>query len=265
MLWSGLGLLLAETALAVGRCEYVLATGSANNPPYLWRDPQQPDRLIGANADLLRQITDSLGLRLDIVHTGNTAKALEEVRSGRIDILADARLIATHLTELDFVHPAIADVQIVAWFHRDRDFYYGGREHLAGHPGVYLAGSEYGETFGRFAWAYLKLSPVRSLRQAFDKLAQGEVQYVLHERRAGQAQVLARGLDGQVEAFEPPVLEQSMHFALSQDSSCNDAWLRGQLAVKMTELQAAGIPRKLLDENLERWRRQQIPDGATNP
>jgi len=49
-----------------------------------------------------------------------------------------------------------------------------------------------------------------------------------------------------------------MHFAIAHDSACNSPWLRGQLAVKMTELRAAGVEEQLLAENLERWKQQSM-------
>jgi len=53
-----------------------------------------------------------------------------------------------------------------------------------------------------------------------------------------------------------------MHFAVAHDSACNGPWLRGQLAIKMTELRAAGVPQQLLVDNLERWKQQ--PASTSN-
>jgi hypothetical protein len=49
-----------------------------------------------------------------------------------------------------------------------------------------------------------------------------------------------------------------MHLAFSHDSSCNDPCLRGQLARKMTELRAAGVPEQLVAHNLTVWKNQQL-------
>ena len=46
--------LIATVANAAGKCERLVATGNPEYPPYLWRDPQNPKQLIGANADLLK-------------------------------------------------------------------------------------------------------------------------------------------------------------------------------------------------------------------
>ena len=45
---------LPGLANAAGKCERLVATGNPEYPPYLWRDPQNPKQLIGANADLTK-------------------------------------------------------------------------------------------------------------------------------------------------------------------------------------------------------------------
>ena len=90
------GILLAALfvpglAAAAGSCERLVATGNPEYPPYLWRDPQDPKRLIGANADLLQRLGKELGVRIDVLYSGSWEKAQEEVTSGRADLLAGLR------------------------------------------------------------------------------------------------------------------------------------------------------------------------------
>lgn len=65
---------------------------ATRSTPYLWRDPQDPKRLIGANADLLQRLGKELGVRIDVLYSGSWEKAQEEVTSGRADLLAGAYL-----------------------------------------------------------------------------------------------------------------------------------------------------------------------------
>ncbi|OTF53103.1 amino acid ABC transporter substrate-binding protein, partial [Pseudomonas aeruginosa] len=81
----------------------------------------------------------------------------------------------------------------------------------------------------------------------------------------GQAQVEALGMADDLEALEPVLSSEGLYLTLSHNSACNDPWLRGQLAKKMTELSAAGVPVTLLQDNLERWKAQQLPaSGASS-
>ena len=107
-----------------GKCDRLVATGAADNPPFLWRDPQNPKRLIGANADLLGQIADSLGLKLDLLLHGRSSEGARRgtQRSGRCAGRCD--LSVQRLEELDFVHPAIIQLQTAAWVRNEPGFFY---------------------------------------------------------------------------------------------------------------------------------------------
>ena len=247
---------------AAAKCDRLIATGGANNPPFLWRDPQNPKRLVGANADLLKQITDSLGLKLELLYTGNAEKALEEVRSGRVDLLADAVIDVQQLAYLDFIHPPIAELQTSAWVRNEPGFLYSSRDELAGHSGTYVAATRFGSEFRTYADKHLRLRTAPSLAEAVQGLLAGKSDYVLHERYNVIAQAGRQGWLDKIQRLEPPVSRRGMHFAVAHDSACNGPWLRGQLAIKMTELRAAGVPQQLLVDNLERWKQQ--PASTSN-
>ncbi|MHB0763259.1 substrate-binding periplasmic protein [Stutzerimonas sp. NM35] len=248
---------LAASA-AAGKCERLIATGNADNPPFLWRDPQNPKRLMGANADLLKKITDSLDLKLEVLYAGNADKAFEEVRSGRMDLLLDADLSRQALEHMDVVHPPITSLQLVAWVRNEPSFLYASREDLHGRPGVHGAMTKFAGDFEQYAKENLHLRSTPGLAEAVQQLLAGKADYVLHERYNAVARMSALGLLDAVQRLEPPVSERGMHFAVAHDSACNSPWLRGQLAVKMTELRAAGVEEQLLAENLERWKQQSI-------
>ena len=240
---------------AAGKCERLIATGGADNPPFLWRDPHNPKRLIGANADLLQKITDSLELKLEVLYAGDAGKAFEEVRSGRMDLLLDASLSTQSLQHMDIVHPAITSRQLVAWVRSEPGFLYASREDLRGRAGVRDAATELIGDFQPYA-KNLRLRSAPSLAEAVQQLQAAKADYLLHERYNAVARLGALSVLDSVQRLEPAVFEQGMHFAVSHDSACNSPWLRGQLAVKMTELRATGVEQQLLAENLERWKQQ---------
>lgn len=246
---------------AAAKCDRLIATGGADNPPFLWRDPQNPKRLVGANADLLKQIADSLDLKLELLYTGDAEKALEEVRSGRVDLLVDAVIEPKELAQLDFVHPAIASLQLSAWVRNEPGFLYVSRDDLAGRKGSYVATTRFGSQFRAYAKDNLRLRSVPTLADAIKQLLAGESEYVLHERYSLLTRAQPKGWLDDIQRLEPPVSSRSMHLAVAHDSACNGPWLRGQLALKMTELQAAGVPQQLLVDNLERWKQQPTRKG----
>ena len=244
-------------ASAAGKCERLVATGNPEYPPYLWRDPQSPKHLIGANADLLTLIGEQLGVKVEIIHTGPWSRAQDEVRTGRVDLLAGAFLTLPRLESMDYVHPAFFNTPSVVWVNKDKVFPYSGWEDLRERTGGTLVSNSFGQQFDTYAKANLNLEEVPSLTQAFQKLLLGRTDYVLYERYPGIALADTLGMLDNLETLEPPISSEGLYLTLSHNSACNDAWLRGQLAKKMTELTAAGLPETLLQRNLERWKAQQ--------
>ncbi|USV99823.1 transporter substrate-binding domain-containing protein [Pseudomonas pergaminensis] len=259
-----LGLTLLPTlSLAAGKCDRLVITGSPDAPPLLWRDPQDPTHLIGATADLLQQVGKDLGLKVDLLYGGKRSLALEEVRSGRMDILADAPLNLGELETLDYIHPALVQLDYLVWTRKDSALAYTTAADLHGHKGAVSERARLSAAFETFAGEQLSLQRLPSLTPAFQKLLLGEVDYVLAGRYSGMAMAQTLGMSNDLVARDVPIDQPGLYLAISHNSACNDPWLRGQLAKKMTELPASGVAQAALQSNLERWKAQlQQPVGT---
>ncbi|AVB20962.1 MULTISPECIES: substrate-binding periplasmic protein [Pseudomonas syringae group] len=262
-----LGLVMLPTlAFAAGKCERLIVTGSPDAPPYLWRDPQDPKRLMGANADLLTQAAGELGIKLEVLYGGKRSQALEEVRTGRMDLLADAPMNTAQLESLDYIHPPIVQNDIMVWTRRDHAVPFNAISELHGHPGAISEKTRLTPAFEALTRQHLALERVSGLTPAFQKLALGEVDYVLAGRYAGMVMVQTLSLSADLIAQPLPVDTPGLYLALSFNSACNDPWLRGQLAKKMAESAASGLAGDVIRHNLELWKAQLLqPASASVP
>ncbi|WP_409316521.1 substrate-binding periplasmic protein [Pseudomonas sp. KCJK9016] len=255
-LWLGLAL-LPGLSVAAGKCERLVVTGSPDAPPYLWQDPQNPKQLIGASADLLQQVAKDLGIKVELLYAGKRSQALDEVRSGRMDMLADAPLNVSELENFDYIHPPLLENDYLVWTRKGSTLVYSEAKDLHGHTGGLSEKSRMTSAFSTFAEQQLTLVRTANLTQAFQKLLLGEVEYVLAGRYSGMAAAQALGMANDLLAFEQPIDRPGLFLAISHNSACNDPWLRGQLAKKMTELPASGLTETTLQSNIERWKAQQ--------
>ncbi|AKT30409.1 transporter substrate-binding domain-containing protein [Pseudomonas syringae pv. actinidiae] len=262
-----LGLVMLPTlAFAAGKCERLIVTGSPDAPPYLWRDPQDPKRLMGANADLLTQAAGELGIKLEVLYGGKRSQALEEVRTGRMDLLADAPMNTAQLESLDYIHPPIVQNDIMVWTRRDHAVPFNAISELHGHPGAISEKTRLTPSFEALTRQHLALERMSGLTPAFQKLALGEVDYVLAGRYAGMVMVQTLKLSADLIAQPLPVDTPGLYLALSFNSACNDPWLRGQLAKKMAESAASGLAGDVIRRNLELWKAQLLqPASASVP
>jgi ABC-type amino acid transport substrate-binding protein len=246
--------MLSSFAQAAGKCERLVATGSPDAPPFLWRDPQDPRHLIGASADLLAQVAAELGLKVVVLYSGKRSQAWDEVRSGRMDLLVDAPMSLADLETMDYIHPPLALNDYLVWTKQGSAMVYNTAGDLHGHSGVVSAKARLTTPFESFAQEHLSLSRTDNLTQAFQQLMLGQVEYAVAGRYAGLATAQTLGMSKDLVAHEAPLDRPGLYLALSHNSACNDPWLRGQLAKKMTELPASGEVQRVLQRNVERWK-----------
>lgn len=248
----GLALLLAPVAQAAGKCERLVATGHPDQPPYLWRDPQKPQQLIGASADLLKELGQALGVRIDLRYGGERTAALEEARSGRVDLLAGAYWQPSRLTQFDFIQPAYLELDVQVWSLRDKAPLFTRLDDLGRHRGRLLGSADYPPELSRRLHAQ-GVSQASDAAAAIEQLRQGRLDFLVMEHEYGRMLAERHGLSGELLPLYPALGGQPLHLALSHNSACNDAWLRGQLAKKLHEFHAAGLPQRLLERNRALW------------
>lgn len=247
---------LPSLAMAAGKCERLVATGSPDAPPYSWRDPQDPRHLIGANVDLLKQVAAELGLKVEVLYSGKRSEAQDQVRSGRMDLLVDAPLAVGELGSVDYIHPPVLQNDYVVWTRHDSALVYENLGDLHKHQGAISEKARLTPEFARFSETGLKLTPVPNLTQAMQKLLLGQVDYVLAGRYAGMAMAQSLGMANDLVVRGQPLDHPGLFLALSHNSACNDGWLRGQLAKKLTELPASGVVQAVVQRSVERWQAQ---------
>ena len=263
VLLAMVGLLALYAHAQSSQCSVLVASGNPEYPPFLWRDPAQPERLVGASAELLEQLGKSMGVSIRVRYTGSWARAQEEARLGRVDLLAGAFLTPEREAIMDYIRPAFLSTDNVVWVHKGEGFPYARWEDLRGHKGGTLVNNSFGAAFDDFAEQQLTLEEVPIVAQAFQKLALGRTDYVLYERFPGLATAARLGLQQRLQPLEPPISSEGLYLTLAHASPCYGPELRGQLQEKMTELIAAGVPQRLLQRNLQRWQAEQARSAAS--
>lgn len=257
------GALVALTHVSVsaagGACERVVVTGNADYPPLLWASPDDPTRLTGAAVELLEEALKPAGIHVDALHVGSWEQAQQEVRSGRVDMLAGSFLTPERLAEVDYIHPPFMEMPSVIFVRRGEAFAYSGWDDLRGRQGVSLATSSFGAAFDTFADDHLQISTAGSIDQAFDQLLEGRADYLIHQRHQGLALAAQRNVLDQLDILEGSLINEQLYYTLSHHSACNSPLLRGALAQGMYRMVRQGEPRRLLEKYRDIWASQFAP------
>jgi polar amino acid transport system substrate-binding protein len=243
----------ADEAAPVEACMRLTATGNPEYPPYLWQEPGSRRGLIGANKTIMQALSERLGIPIEVIYTGPWSRAQEEVRVGRIDLIAGAFFTEPRSRYMDYIEPAFLTTRSVVWKRSLVAFDYSEWADLASYEGTTVINNSFGQSFDEYARANLRIDSVTSLPQAFRMLAQGRVDYVLYEEYPGLAYAAELNLDYVIEQLEPPVSAEGLFLTISKQSPCNTAQLRDKLPDIMAELVAEGIAQRALNEGLAAW------------
>jgi polar amino acid transport system substrate-binding protein len=192
---------------------------------------------------------------------GPWARAQEEVRSGRVDMLAGAFLTPARLGHMDYVYPPYAEVPSVIFVRRGQAFPYAGWDDLRGKTGSTLVNNSFGTAFDTYARDHLRIDTVSSVEQSFRKLLLGRADYVVYERFQGLAVADRMGIADQLDVLDGSLINEQLHYTISHRSACNSPALRSALAIGMQRLTSQGETRRVLEMYRARWAAQFAPDA----
>lgn len=246
---TGLDGLQAQT------CTQLVASGNPEYPPYLWRDAQDDTHLLGANTELMQWLGREIGIPIEVRYVGSWARVQEEVRHGRVDLIAGAFLTSPRLEYMDYFYPAFQAARSMVWTRANQRFTYKGWKDLQGKQGLTVINNSFGEEFDRFAKTELSIHTVPTLEQALRMLQAGRSDYLLYEENPTLAFAAKLGINS-LAAASTPVSNENLYVTLSHKSPCNSGEVRGRIAKAMAKLGKEGTMRKMLDNALREWRRQ---------
>lgn len=256
-----IGLLGAGQVMAAGGvCERIVVTGNPQYPPILWVNPDDDKYLVGAAVELLEMALEGTGVKAEVLNVGPWSRAQEEVRSGRVDMLAGAFLTRERLGHMDYIYPPYAEVPSVIFVKSDEVFPYSGWDDLRDKTGSTLLNNSYGMAFDTFSRDHLRMEKVSSIEQSFQTLLRGRVDYVIYERYQGLAVAQQLGIENQLEILDGSVINEQLYYTLSHNSACNSPQLRALLAQNMQDLTNAGESRRLLEKYRAQWADRFAPE-----
>jgi polar amino acid transport system substrate-binding protein len=252
------GLLWALVALPSAQaqvCQKLIATGNPEYSPYLWRDPEDENRLIGANADLMQILSKEIGIPIEVKYMGPWSRVQELARAGRIDLIAGAFFTSARLDYMDYFHPAFRGTRTVIWTHPANSFKYRTWSDLRDRKGLTVVNNSFGEEFDAYAKKSLSIATVATLEQALQMLVLARTDYVIYEEDPGLA--FAAKLNITTLKTAPVAIStENLFLTFSHKSPCNTGEMRGRIAKAMQSLAKDNVMKALIDTNIQLWRKQ---------
>ncbi len=246
-------------ASAVPNCPQLIASGNPQYPPYLWRNPDDEQQLVGANAALMQWLSREIGVPIETRYVGPWGRVQEEVRAGRVDLIAGAFFTLPRTEYMDYFHPAFRETRSVIWAREDRPLNFKRLNDLIGRQGVTVINNSFGVEFDDFARQSLKLTHVASIEQAIQMVQRGRADYMVYEDAPAEAYAARLGAPS-IKVLTPAVAREGLYLTLSHRSRCNSPELRGRLARAVYKLsQDKALMNRWVEQAQALWRRQPAP------
>lgn len=236
-------------------CQKLVATGNPEYSPYLWRDPEDESKLIGANADLMQLLSKEIGIPIEVKYMGPWSRVQELARAGRIDLIAGAFFTNARLDYMDYFYPAFRGTRTVIWMHPRNTFTYRTWSDLRDRKGLTVVNNSFGEEFDAYARKSLSISTVATLEQALQMLVLSRTDYLIYEEDPGLALAAKLNITG-LKTAPVAVSTENLFLTFSHKSPCNSGELRGRIAKAILSLTKDNAMKSLVDSSIQLWRKQ---------
>ncbi|MFT7773178.1 substrate-binding periplasmic protein [Roseateles sp.] len=246
----------AQPSVTPTDCRQLVASGNPQYAPYLWRSASNEERLVGANVDLLAWLSKELGVAIESRYVGPWGRVQEEMRAGRIDLIAGAFFTQARTEYMDYFYPAFRETRSVVLVRDSSRLDFKRWVDLAPLQGVTVIGNSLGEEFDRYAREHLSISQVATLEQALQMLHRSRVDYLVYEDAPAAAYQARLNIDG-LKPLLPAVASESLYLTLSHRSPCNTPELRGRIARAMYKLsRQPALMNGWIDKSIQLWKKQ---------
>lgn len=236
--WAAVSSVLPSVLYAEQQmCEKLVAVNYLD-PSLTAASALDPEMQYTFNADFLKALAQKAQLNISL-ESAQGAKALDDVRSGRVDLIIAVSQQTAVDAQLDYLKPAYTQQNYRLWRRAGEQLSLQKWPELAGLRGLQtLDTQQLGDFNKQVKLRHWPMRSVDTLEMAVERIVQGRADYVLAEQATFQQLLAEKELTGYFEFLEPPVANQQLFLAIAKDSACNSAELRATLSKAMVQLHA---------------------------
>lgn len=233
------------------QCKKITASGNSEYPPYLWKAKNNTN-LSGAISLLINDLSQDLGIEIELIYSGPWGRVQEEVAAGRVDMIAGAFFTIPRTSYMDYLYPEFQATKTAVWYNKKKPFVFSVWHDLKPYQGVTVINNSFGEAFDEFAKSNLAISKVASLQQALQMLSAQRVDYLIYEENPGQAYANRSGLQN-LTTHPVSVTEENLYLTLSKKSKCNTPELKEKISDLLKTYQGQNRMENYLRSALGMW------------
>lgn len=195
----------------------ITVTGHPDYSPVTYQDKTR-NSIEGIAVTRLKKAVEKMGYKLRSVYTGTWARAQEEVRIGRVDILLPPYKTDERLTWLDFQEKPFMMDETAVFVRKNKKIKFSELSDLLQYRGVAIINDSFGDDFDKFDRDRLKLKRLASTEQCFRFLLKDRADFLVAGYYAGNRVLDAMGEKKNFIVLSKRVIVTGMYAGISKKS-----------------------------------------------
>ncbi|GLQ30432.1 hypothetical protein GCM10007876_09100 [Litoribrevibacter albus] len=238
-------------------CTSLSVAGSDQWIPFAYADSQKPDHPIGIAFDVVRLLTEDLGLELTFQARQPWKRIEQKMNTGHVDILAgnywnEERAQKWAITD------AISKDEVRVFVHRQNEFPFHELKDLKDRHGLIPSGVSFGQAFDHYK-SLLNIKEVKTHSQMMAMLSLQRTDYIVLPYFNTQRKIHALGYQDKIVALPTPLDVNNVHLSLSKQSPCYSTELLQRFNESIRRLKQAGSIQKIEANYLNSSAEAKIP------
>lgn len=226
--------------------DIVTFTAHPDYPPVSFVD-KSTNELKGVAVDLLKEALIKMGKKPKSIRIGTWARAQEEVKLGRIDLLLPPYKTAEREEWLWFQQSPILSDETSVFVVKNSTLKFTKLSDLKSKRGVAIIHDSFGPLFDQFDKTDLKMSRLATTEQCFKFLLKNRADFVVAGHLAGMQVLKKLNLEQSIVALPNRVIVTGMYVGISKKSkNVNNQKFIEQLNKEIQNLIELGVHKELL-------------------
>jgi polar amino acid transport system substrate-binding protein len=200
-------------------CDKLVISGPPVGPPSSWLHNGE---LIGASVDFVKKVALAAGAKSVVVKPFvSWDEALTASQKGEIDLIFSAAISTERARYLNFIEPPYSGQFVKVITLKGKEFPIRKYDDLKGPIGVAGKGETYGNSiFGAYVKTQLTLERSDSIKQSFELLMAGKVDYILAYENAASSEIFRQNIGEAISIASTYPFFAETYIALSKRSNC---------------------------------------------
>ena len=238
---------------AFADCKRLVVSADPEYPPFAWYDGKT---LRGTSIDVTTSILRSLKIPYEVHYMGPFLRVLKRAENGDVDIIAELKNTPERRVYLDYTETPIFSNEVSVFVRKNNPIKYKTWSDLAKYRGGITIGNKFGGGFDEFLTDHLKIEEAPHIRNNFEKLASGRIDYFINSYYPAIVYLITDNLEKDFVALQPPITSNNNFVGWSKKSSCLSYMAAFDKA--LTKMIHNGETSKILELNMDAIRKKTV-------